>query len=93
MATEILAIGTTAATSSDVVVVAGTPKTVFLKDAAGPSIPADAVMLIQVKDDAGAYFDIGRLGGGGPIAVMLEAPGTYRLSRPASSASCGACSA
>lgn len=87
MATQILAAGTTAADSSDVAVVAGTPLTVCLKDAAGPDVLGSAVVNILLKDDAGQYFRIGSLTGTSP-AIVIDAPGTYRFSRLAG-VSCG----
>jgi hypothetical protein len=87
MATEILAIGTTSATSDDVTVADGEMLTVCLKDAAGPSIDGDPRVEIQLKDDDGEYFSVGALNRGKP-AVVIAAAGTYRFSRRAG-ASCG----
>lgn len=87
MPTQILATGTTAADSSDVVVAAGTPLTVCLKDAAGPVLEAAAEVLIELKDDAGQYFRVDVLNGSQPALVIVGA-GTYRFSRIAG-ASCG----
>lgn len=87
MPTQILAIGTTALDSADQVVSAGTPLTVCLKDAAGPSVGDLASVEIQLKDDAGQYFKIDELNALKP-AVMIVAPGTYRFSRRAG-VSCG----
>lgn len=91
MATEVLAIGTTAANSSDVVVVAGTPLTVCLKDAAGTDFSGVEQVDILLKDDAGQYFTVDRLTAKKP-ALMIVAAGTYRFSRQASG-SCGVFSA
>lgn len=91
MPTQILAAGTTAADSADVVVAAGTPLTVCLKDAAGPYISSQARVEIKVKDDAGQYFYVDVLSGGKP-ALVISGPGTYRFSRIAG-ASCGVFSA
>lgn len=87
MATEILAVGTTALNSSDVVVSSGSTLTVCLKDAAGVSIDTAARVDIQLKDDAGQYFTVAGLTGGRPSIVIVGA-GTYRFSRPAG-VSCG----
>jgi hypothetical protein len=84
--TQILAVNTTAADSADVVV-AGTPLTVSLKDAAGPRIAANALVHISIKDDAGQYFRVGQLNTDKPVAV-IDGPGTYRFSRVAGT-SCG----
>jgi hypothetical protein len=87
MATEILAVGTTAADSSDVVVAAGEQLTVALKDAAGPMVLGGALVHILLKDDDGAYFRVDQLSSVKP-ALMIVAPGTYRFSRVAGT-SCG----
>jgi hypothetical protein len=89
--TELLATGTTAANSSDLVVAANTPVTVCLKDAAGPGVGNGARVDIQLKADSGEYFAVGSLTGARP-AVSITAAGTYRLSR-AAGVSCGVFSA
>lgn len=83
-ATEILPVADTAADSADVTVVAGEPITVALKGAA-----FGALIYIGLKDDAGAYQNVGRLEqiGGGNV-VTISGPGTYRFSRGAGVA-CG----
>lgn len=91
MATEILAVGTTAASSSDVTIAAGSTLTVCLKDAAGPAVGNAARVEIQLKDDAAEYFTVGTLTGGRPSIVIVGA-GTYRFSRSAGT-SCGVFSA
>jgi hypothetical protein len=91
MATEVLAVNTTAANSSDVTIAAGDQLTVCLKDAAGTTVALAARVDIQLKDDAGQYFTITTLSGGKPALVIVGA-GTYRFSRPAG-ASCGVFSA
>lgn len=80
MPTQILAAGTTAADSSDVVVAAGTPLTVCLKDAAGGHVESGAEVRIGLKDDAGQYFQVDSLTGSKPALVIVGA-GTYRFSR------------
>lgn len=81
MATELLAVGTTAANSTDLVVAAGTPVTVSLKNTAA-AVPADACVRISIKDDAGVYYVIGSLTGEwNKHATMISAPGTYRFTR------------
>lgn len=87
MATEILAVGTTAADSSDVVVAAGAQLTVCLKDAAGPVIPNGPVVYISLKDDVGEYFRVDTLRSS-KSSVVIIAAGTYRFSRVAG-VSCG----
>lgn len=88
MPTQILAIGTTALDSADQVVSAGTPLTVCLKDANGPTLDPAARVDILLKDDAGQYFQIDSLIATTRPALMIVAPGTYRFSRPAGPA-CG----
>jgi len=87
MPAQILAIGTTNASSTDVVVAAGTPLTVCLKDGAGPIVDGGARVQIQLKADSGEYFTVDTLSQAKP-AVMIQAPGTYRFSRKAGT-SCG----
>lgn len=87
MPAELLAIGATDASSADQVVAAGGSLTVALKDAAGPEIDGVPVVLIQLKDNAGQYFTIDTLSVH-KRAVVIVAPGTYRVSRLAGSA-CG----
>ena len=90
MATELLAIGTTAGESADLVVT--TPVTVCLKDGAGPYV-SGANVKIQLKADSGLYFEVGELFGGGEnAATLIVAPGTYRFVRTAG-VSCGVFSA
>lgn len=91
MPTQILAVGTTAADSSDVVVSDGSSLTVCLKDAAGPiagsGAAAGALVHILLKDDAGQYFRVEQLSTSRP-ALVIRAAGTYRFSRIAG-VSCG----
>ncbi len=87
MPTQILATGTTAADSSDVVVAAGAQLTVCLKDAAGPNVVTGSRVEVKLKDDAGQYYKIDTLTPVKP-AVVLAAAGTYRFSRIAGG-SCG----
>ncbi|HTM77998.1 MAG TPA: hypothetical protein VL133_10255 [Devosia sp.] len=87
MATELLATGSTAANSADVVVAAGTPVIVMMKDQTG----AEARIRILLKDEDGAYFDVGELTPARP-ALGLGIAGTYRLTRVAGN-TCGAFSA
>ncbi len=86
MPTQLIAVGTTAVSSADVVVTT-TPVTVSLKDAAGPFVAGGAEATIELKDDAGQYFQIDSLTNGKP-AVVISGPGTYRISRKAGT-SCG----
>lgn len=86
MATEIIAIGTTAVDSSDVYVPPGNKLVVSLKDAAGARIAGGAFVDVKIKSDGSEYFLIGQLNASNP-SIVLEG-GTYRLSRLAGT-SCG----
>jgi hypothetical protein len=87
MATELLATGSTAADSSDLVVSDGSTVTVALKG----DTDGAAFVRILLKDDAGGYADVGELS---PYrrAIAIAAPGTYRFTRRAG-ATCGVFSA
>lgn len=85
MAVELLAVGTGAASSADLVVGAGTPVTVALKGYTDNG----ARVNIALKDDDGDYHHQGALTGASPSTV-IAGPGTYRFTRPASSSACGA---
>ena len=82
MPTNILTTGTTAANSADIVVTT-TPVALALK---GPSAPyggdSQARVQVQMKDDAGSYFQVDEMHAGKP-AIVLHAAGTYRVSRSA----------
>lgn len=84
MATQLLATGSTAASSSPLTVTA--PVTISLKGLTG----ADADVNIELQDDAGAYVQVGELTSSQP-ATLITAPGTYRFSRTAGT--CGVFSA
>ena len=91
MPTQILAVGTAAADSADVVVASGSTLTVALKDSTGPAAGGDGgLVMVSLKDDAGQYFTIDKLDNNKPALVLSS--GTWRLSRIAG-ASCGAFSA
>lgn len=84
-ATELLAVGTTAASSGDVVVAVGDQVTIALKGAEN-----GAKVNIELRDDAGAYLELGTLLGSGMSdrLIVITAPGTYRFTRVAGNA-CG----
>lgn len=88
MATQLLAVGTNAASSDDVIVDEGSSITVALK---GASFSVRGVVKVELKDDAGGYWEIDRLNEYQP-ALVIVAPGTYRFSRVAG-VSCGVFSA
>lgn len=87
MATEVLAVGTSAANSSDVTIAEGEQLTVCLKDAAGTRVGNGAKVEIQLKDDDNEYFAVDTLHSG-KVAVVIAGAGTYRFSRIAG-VSCG----
>lgn len=88
MATQLIAVGTAAADSADIVVAAGTPATVFIKGAADGPPDSGAVYAIKAKTAAATYHQIGQLDSKTP-ALAIDAPGTYRVSRVANGASSG----
>ena len=94
MAAEILAVGTGALNSADVVVASGAQLTVALKGHTPVSVGQIqyAVVDILLKDNAGAYWKVDGLSSQRPARVITAA-GTYRFSRPLSSGACGVYSA
>lgn len=84
---SVLAIGTAAANSADIVLAADTMATFALRDAAGPDIAADALVLIQKKGSNAEYNTFAKLDGRTPVLNLLM-NGTIRLSRVAGG-SCG----
>ncbi|ULK98848.1 hypothetical protein [Bradyrhizobium sp. I71] len=93
MATQILAVGTNALSSSDVTVTSGSSLTVALKGDNGARVNSGAVVKIELKADDGNYYEVGELSGyTGKTGTMIDAPGTYRFSRIAGGA-CGVFSA
>lgn len=88
MATEILAAGTAAADSTDVTVTAGIPVTVFLKAGTSAPIASDADFDVKLKSVGSTYHTIGKLTGKNP-AVVIDGPGTYRISRLSASSAVG----
>lgn len=85
-AAEILATGSTAAQSSDIVVTDGTAVTVLIK---GNTVYVELAIL--VKNAAGSYVPTGKKLTSAEVRC-LQAPGTYRLAR-AEGVTCGADSA
>ena len=84
---NILTIGTDETASADIVVAAGTPLTVCLKDAAGPRVLIGCLVHILLKNELGEYFRVGQLTAKDPAAV-IDGAGTYQFKRGAS-VSCG----
>lgn len=88
MATELLATGSAAANSSDLVVAEGATVTVALKGVKG--VP---IVHVELKDDAGEYnrIDMIDMNRNDPPVIVITAPGTYRFARAAGT--CGVFSA
>lgn len=74
--------------SSTFALATGESATLYLIDAGGPGLPADAVVDIQIASSATEYFNIGVLTRDNPARV-LTAVGTFRLFRHACSAAVG----
>lgn len=81
-AAELIAAGTTAANSSDIVIADGATVSVGLK-----AYAQGALAVVRLKDDGAAYNEVARLDASQP-ALLLSGPGTYRVSRIAG-VSCG----
>lgn len=84
---NVLTIGTTSASSSDIVVANGATLSVGLKKTGGGVLNARSNVKIYRKDDLGGYNYIGRLNTSDPGYVLQE--GTYRFTREANGASVG----
>ncbi len=84
---NVLAIGTTAANSSDIVVAAGAIGSFSLKKTSGGVLNAQSLVKVYRKDDLGEYNLIGRLNTSKSFISLPE--GTYRFSRAASAPSVG----
>lgn len=80
--------GTTEDTSADFTATAGTPVTVFLHDAAGPSVTSEARAVIQIKSSGAQYITVGELSGQKP-ALVIDGPGTFRVQKYASTTAFG----
>lgn len=79
-ATQLLPIATGAANSAEFTLAAGESATIARKDPNPPSINANARVSIQLKDDAGAFWDIAQLAGE-QVAIVISGIGTYRVRR------------
>jgi hypothetical protein len=88
--TQILAAGTTQAASSEFTLAATDEVSIFLKSAGGATLPSDAQAFVQIKsDDSPALWTtIGELNQREP-ALVLDAPGTFRVQRQAVSVAIG----
>ena len=87
---NLIASGTSAADSSDFTVTAGTPTTIHLIDADGGNLPSDAQALLYMKSSGNQYRPVknGELNAMKP-ELVLDGPGTYRVSKFASSVAFG----
>lgn len=83
-----LTAGTNEATSSTFTLAAGESTLLYLIDAAGPGLPEDIVVNIQVLSAASQPFNIGVLTSNHP-AWVLSAPGTFQVERKACSTAVG----
>ncbi len=82
-ASQLLAVGNTAANSPDFTVGQGESVTICLKGGDGTG-----EVSILLRDDAGSYVYLQSIGKLGVKAICIMAPGTYRVSRMAGS-NCG----
>ncbi len=80
MATELLPVASGAVNSADFTIAAGESATICRKDATAPAIDRDNSISIQLKDDAGAYWDVHSLIGE-EVACIISGAGTYRVRR------------
>ena len=83
-----LTAATTELASDTFALTSGQNATLYLIDAGGPGLPADAVVDVQIASSGSEYFNIGVLTREHP-AYVLEAVGTFRLYRHACSAAVG----
>jgi hypothetical protein len=80
---ELIATGTAQADSADFALTDGQSTTIFLKDAAGTTVPPLCNAAVQIKSADLEYFTVGTIDGLTP-AKVLQAPGTYRVRKHAS---------
>ena len=82
---QIIAPTVAASNSADFTLTDGSSVSLFLKDAdADTDLYNNAVAYIQIKSSEAKYVTIGKLDFADPLSV-LSAPGTFRVSKPASS--------
>lgn len=79
MATELLAIGTTAANSADITLAAGDSAHIHLRGSSPPAVPKCTVS-IDIKGSDGSYSELHRLTDG-DISRVIDAVGVYRVRR------------
>lgn len=85
---QIIASGTTQASSSDFTITTGQPARISLFSAAGPSLPQGCVAWLQVKGSNNQYFTVDVLSTQQP-ALTVIAPGVYRVNKQASTTAFG----
>lgn len=90
-AAEVLGVGSTAANSADQTITT-TPKLYALKTATDLTIPAGALVYVDVKDDSSRWTNMARLSPSNP-SILLSAAGVYRFRRRANGRSVGVFSA
>jgi hypothetical protein len=84
---SLIASGTTEA-SAEFTVTAGTPVTIFLWDANGDAVPADARATLQLKSSGATYTTVSTMDSNNPARV-IDGPGTYKLTKYASTVAFG----
>lgn len=85
--TTILAAGTTAATSTDVVVAAGATVTIGIFTAAASGIPGNEGVKVYIDTPGNDQLEV-RLSGSKPTRV-ISGPGTFRAKRGVTTTSIG----
>ena len=80
---ELIATGRAQADSSDFTLADGQSTTIFLKDASYDSVPAQCAANVQIKSADSVYYTIHVITARCP-AIVLDAPGTYRVRKQAS---------
>ena len=83
MATQLLAVGTTAATSAAFTLADGASATIAIK-----GTTKQAPLYVEMQDDAGAWQTVGDLSADG--GRVINGPGTFRLRREANTGNIGA---
>lgn len=82
---ELIAIGATAANSADFTVVAGSPKTLFIKTTANGPCNGCVFVLQHKQSDGATYQDVTTLDSGSILEKgNVVGAGTYRVQRRAS---------
>lgn len=85
---ELIAAGTTEVDSSDFTIADGESVTVFLKSGTGGRVVDGAKATVSIKSSGGHYFPVGELNHNAP-AQVIQANGTFRVTRHANATSFG----